>query len=108
MQTVEIVHQLPPARGEEEPVGAAILGVVPPLEQAVLDETIEQPHKRDRLQFEHVGEIDLRQPLLIAQAKQHDPLRTGGAAALRAVVDEIAQEPRTLHELRDQLALQIK
>ena len=44
---------------------------MPPLEQAVLDETIEQPHERDRLQLEHVGEIDLRQPLLLAQAKEY-------------------------------------
>ena len=54
-----------PARGEEQPVGAPVLRIVPPLEQAVFDQTIEQPHQRDRLQLEHVGEIDLRQAFLL-------------------------------------------
>ena len=78
---------------------------MPPLEQAVLDETIKQSHERYRLQLEHVSEIDLRQPLLLTQAEEYDPLRARGAAALGAVIDEIAQQPRTLDELRDQLAL---
>ena len=107
-QAVEIVDKLPAARGQKQPVGAAILRIVPPLEQAMLDQPVEQPHQRDRLQFEHVGEIDLGQALLLAQAKQHDPLRARGAAALGAVIDVVAQQPRTLHELRNQLAFQVE
>ena len=56
----------------------------------------------------HVGEVDLRQALLLAQAEQHDPLRARGAAALGAVIDEVAQQPRTFYELRNQLAFQIE
>jgi hypothetical protein len=74
----------------------------------MFDQAIEQPHQRDRLQLEHVGEIDLRQAFLLTQAKQHDPLRARGAAAFGAVVDEVSQQSRTLHELRDELALQVQ
>src|SRR5689334_7587158 len=107
-QAVEIVDELPAFRGEKQAVGAAVLRIVTPLEQAMFDEAIEQPHQRDRLQLEHIGEIDLRQALLLAQPKQHDPLRARGAAALGTVRDEVSQQPRTLDDLRNELALQVQ
>ena len=58
-QAIEIIDKLASARGEKQPVGAPVPGVVAPFEQAMLDQTVEQPHQRDRLQFEHVGQIDL-------------------------------------------------
>ena len=61
-QTVEIVDQLAAARREEQPVGAAVLGIVPALKQTVLDQTVKKTDQRDRLQFENVGEIDLGNP----------------------------------------------
>ena len=97
-----------PAAGQEQPVGAAIPGIVPALQQTVLDQTVEQPHQRDRLQFEHVGQIDLRQPLLLPQPEQHDPLRARGAAPLGAMIDVVAQQPRAFDKLRNQLAFQIE
>src|ERR1700730_19464488 len=36
-QAVEVIDQLTSACGEKQPVGAAVLGVVAPLKQAVLD-----------------------------------------------------------------------
>src|SRR5579859_1839319 len=107
-KAVEIVDELLAARGQEQAVGAAVLWIVAPLEQALLDQTIEQPHQRDRLQLEHLGKIDLREAFFLAQPKQHDPLRARRAAALGAIVDEVAQEPRALHELRDKLAFQVQ
>ena len=59
-QTVEIIDELTAACGEKEPIGASIPRVVPSLEKAVLDQTIEQAHQRDRLQLKHIGQIDLR------------------------------------------------
>jgi len=107
-QAVEIVDQLAPARGEKQPVGAPILGVVPALEKAVFDQSIEQAHQRDRLEFEHFGQIDLRQSFLLPQSEQYDPLRARGAAALGAVVDVIAQQARAFDELGNELAFQIE
>ena len=77
-------------------------------EQRLFDETIEQPYQRNRLQFEHVGEIDLRQPLLLPEPKQHDPLRAGCAAFFGAVVDVVAQQPRTLDKLRNHTSFQVE
>src|SRR5258708_18881647 len=107
-QAVEIIDELTAARGEKQPVGAPVLRVVAPLEQTVLDQAIEQAHQRDRLQFKHVGQIDLRQSLLLPQSKQYDPLRARGASALGAVIDVVAQEPGALYELRNQLAFRIE
>ena len=107
-QTIEIVDKLAAGTGQEELVGATILGIVPALQKTVLDQTIEQAHQRDRLQFKHVGQIDLRQPLVLPQPEQYDPLRSRRASALGAVVDVIAQQARAFDELRDQLAFQIE
>src|SRR5882724_11398558 len=83
-QTVEIINQLTASRREKQPVGTTVLRVIPPFKKAVLDQTIEQAHQRDRLQFQHVGQIDLRQSLLLPQSKQYNPLRARGATALGA------------------------
>ena len=80
-QAVEVVDQLPASGGQEQPVGAAILGIMSPLEQAMLHQSIEQAHQRDRLQFEDLGQIDLGQAFLLPQTKQHNPLRAGGATS---------------------------
>src|SRR5712692_10672622 len=103
-QAVEIIDKLAAARREKQAVGPAISGIGPPLEKTVLDQT----HQRDRLQLKHLGQIDLRQPFLLPQSKQHDPLRARGATALRAVIDIIAQQPRALDKLCNQLAFQIE
>jgi DNA-binding MarR family transcriptional regulator len=76
---------------------------VPSLEKTVLDQTIEQAHQRDRLQFKYIGEIDLRQSFLLPQSEQYDPLRARGAAALGAVVDVIELQPISLVRLLDRL-----
>jgi hypothetical protein len=81
---------------------------VPSLDKTVLDQTIEQAHQRDRLQFKYLSEIDLRQSFLLPQSEQYNPLRARGAAALGAVVDVIAQQARAFDELRNQLASQIE
>ena len=107
-QAVEIIDKLTAARCEKQSVSASIPGVVPSFEKTVLDQTIEQAHKRDRLQFKYIREIDLRQSFLLPQSEQYDPLRARGAAALGAVVDVIAQQARAIDELRNQLALQIE
>ena len=78
-----------------------------PLQKAVLDQPIEQAHQRDRLQFKHVGQIDLRQSFLLPQSEQYDPLRARGAAALGTVVDEVAQQARAFDKLCHQLAFAI-
>jgi hypothetical protein len=74
------------------------------LEKTVLDQPVEQAHQRDRLQFKHIRQINLGQSLLLAQSKQDNPLRARGAAGLGTVVDIVAQQARTFHELRNQLA----
>src|SRR6202165_2259979 len=107
-QTVEIIDKLTAALREEQPVGASIPGIVPPLEKTMLDQTIEQAHQRDRLQFKDIGQIDLRQSLLLPPSEQYDPLRARGAAALGAVVDVISQQARTLDELGNQLPFEIE
>jgi hypothetical protein len=91
-QGIEIVDQLSAACREKKPVGTPILRVVPPLQKAVLDQTIEQAHQRDRLEFKYVGQIDLRQPLLLPQSIQNDPLRARRTAAFGAMLDIIAQQ----------------
>lgn len=58
-KTVEIIDELASLFGEEQPVGAAVLGIMAPLEQAVFDQTVEQPDQRDRLQLKHIREINL-------------------------------------------------
>jgi hypothetical protein len=69
------------------------------LDKTMFDEPVEKAYQRDRLQFEHVGEIDLGQALLVAQSKQDNPLCARCAAALGAVIDIVAQKPRTFDEL---------
>jgi len=107
-QGIEIVDQLPSARRQEQAIGATVARIWPTLEQAVLDQTIEQAHQRDRLQLELVGQIDLRQPLLRTQPEQHDPLRARRAARLGTMIDVVAQQTRAFDELRNQLTLQIE
>ena len=58
-QAIEIIGKLTAGRREKQAVGPAIPGVVPALDQAVLDQPIEQTYQRDRLQLEHLGQIDL-------------------------------------------------
>ena len=74
----------------------------------MLDQPIQQAHQRDRLQFKHFGQIDLRQTLLLPQPEQHDPLRTRGAAPLGALVDVVAQQARAFDQLDNELAFQIE
>jgi len=105
---VELIDKLTATRREKQSVGASILGVVPSLEKTVLDQSIEQAHQRDRLQFKHIRQIDLRQSFLLPQSEQYDPLRARGAAALGAVIDIIAQQARAFDELRNQLAFQVE
>ena len=107
-QTVEIVGKLAPAGGEEQAVGPPIPGVAAALDKTMFDQPVEQAHQRDRLQFEHVGQIDLGQPLLLAQPEQDNPLRTRRATPLGAVIDIVAQKARTFDKLRDQLLFQIE
>src|ERR1700704_4549181 len=90
--------------GQEQSVGGAVLRIGSAFQQSVFDQTIKQPHQRDRLQFENFGKIDLRQAFLLAKPKQHDPLRPRRASRFGAVIDIVAQEARTLDKLRDQLA----
>src|SRR5260221_6058160 len=66
------------------------------------------PHQRDRLQFEHVGKIDLRETLLLMQPKQYDPLRARGAASLGTMINIVAEQARTFNNLRNQTAFQIE
>src|SRR6267143_5086138 len=107
-QTVEIIDKLAAARREKQAVGTAIPEIGSAFQQAVLDQTVEQTHQRDRLQFKHVGQIDLRQSLLLPQSKQHNPLRARGATALGTVVDVVAQQTRAFDQLRNQPAFQIE
>src|SRR6516165_11511270 len=107
-EPVEIIHEPTALSGQEQPVGAPVLGIVPTLQQTVLNQTVEQPYQRDRLQLEHVCEIDLGQALLLTQPKKHDPLRARGTSLLGSVIDIVAQEPRALVELRNKLASQIE
>jgi hypothetical protein len=107
-QTVEIVDKLAAARGEKQTVGPAIPGVMTPLEQTVFDQPIEQAHQRDWLQFKHVSQIDLRQPFLLPQPEQYDPLRTRSATPLGAVLDIVTQQPGAFDKLRNQLAFQVE
>src|SRR4051812_20270652 len=81
-QAVQVVDETAASLGQEQSVRAAISGVVTSLEQALLHQAVEQPHERDRLQFEYFSEIDLRQSLLRAQSKQYHPLRARGATLL--------------------------
>src|SRR6266566_2897294 len=58
-QTVEVIDKLATAFRQKESIGASIPWIVPSLEKAVLDQSIEQAYQRDRLQFKHIGQIDL-------------------------------------------------
>jgi hypothetical protein len=58
-QAIEIVDELTAGICQKETVGAAILRIMPSLQKAMLDQTIEQAHQRDRLQLKYVGQIDL-------------------------------------------------
>ena len=55
--------------------------------------------QRQLVHFEHVGEIDLGQPFVLAQPKQHDPLRARGTAGFGTVIDIVAQQSRALDKL---------
>src|SRR5438874_5377659 len=58
-QTVEVIDKLATAFRQKQSIGASIPWIVPSLEKAVLDQSIEQAYQRDRLQFKHIGQIDL-------------------------------------------------
>jgi DNA polymerase-1 len=79
-----------------------------PAVRRFIDQTIEQAYQRDRLQLEHLGQIDLGQALLLPQTEQHNPLRAGGAPALGAVIDIVAQQARAFDKLRNELAFQVE
>ena len=74
----------------------------------MLNQTIEQAHQRDRLEFKHLGQIDLGQSFLLPQSEQHDPLGARGAAALGAMVDVVAQQTRGLDKLCNNLTFKVE
>ena len=54
------------------------------------------------------GQIDLGQPLLLAQTEQHNPLRARGAAGFRAMIDVVAKKSRTFDQLGDELFFKVE
>ncbi len=100
-QTIKIIGQLSPICGEKQAVSPPIPGVAAALNKTVLDQPVKQTNQRDRLQLEHIGQVHLGKPLLLAQPEQDNPLRTRRATALGAVIDIVAQKARTFDELRN-------
>jgi hypothetical protein len=74
----------------------------------LIDKAIQQSHQRYWLQFHHFREIDLRQPFLLTQSEEHDPLGARGPAAFSAVLDIITQQPGRFDELRNELPFEIE
>ncbi|CCE06680.1 hypothetical protein BRAS3843_1780051 [Bradyrhizobium sp. STM 3843] len=107
-EIVEIIDEPASRVRQVQPVGAAVLGIVPALEQALLNQPVQQPHQRDRLQFQHFREIDLRKSLLRAQPKQHNPLRACGAARFGTMINIVAQDARAFDKLGDQLPPEVQ
>ncbi len=46
--------------GEKQAIGPPIPWVMPPFNEAMFNQPVEQAYQRNRLQFEHIGQIDLR------------------------------------------------
>src|SRR5690242_3784175 len=58
-----------------DPARASILGIVPARNPAFVFEFVEQLAERRLLDFGHLGEFRLRQPVFALQRKHHAPLR---------------------------------
>ena len=54
-------------------------------------EPVDDPRQRDRLDVEHVGQLDLPEARLALELEQHLPLRTRDAQAHCAAVERLAQ-----------------
>ena len=70
--------------GEKQALGAAVVGIGTPLDQAAVAQLVEQPGQRDRLQIEHFGEFGLVEAFGTVEPDQHGPLRPGHAELRRA------------------------
>ena len=60
----EPFEQRPRGRREIQPLGAPIVRVGAPLDQAVVAQPVDQPRQRDRLDVEHFGEFRLLEALI--------------------------------------------
>ena len=70
-------EQRPRRRRQEQPLGAAVVGIGAALDQAAVAKPVEQPGQRDRLQIEHFGEFGLLETLEAVEPRQHRPLGPG-------------------------------
>ena len=83
-------------RGDVQPPGTPISRIARALDQTRFLEPVDDPAQGDRLDIEHVGELDLPKAGLPRQPEQHLPLRARHAEPDRQAVERLAQRMRGL------------
>ena len=107
-QHVELFKHRPRGGRQEQPLGAPVVRVAAPLDQAVVAEPVDQPGQRDRLDVEHFCEFRLLEALIALEPEQHGPLRAGHAELTRLLVGIGAQQPGYVIEEKREIAFQGK
>ena len=85
-----------------KPPRAAIHRIAGPLDQPRFFEAVDDPAQGDRLEIEHVGELDLAEAGRPGQLEQHLPLRARDSQPDRQAVERLAQRVRGLADLEGQ------
>jgi len=77
--------------GDVKPPCPAVGRIGCPLDEPGLLEPVDDPRQGDRLDVEHVGQLDLSQPRQAGQLEQHLPLRARDTEPHRSPVERLAQ-----------------
>jgi hypothetical protein len=86
--------------GDVKPPGPAVARVSRALDEPRLLETIDDAAQGDRLELEHVGELDLPKAGFARQLEQHLPLRARDSEPDREAIEGLAQRVRRLADLK--------
>ena len=92
-EDVELFQHRARRRRQEQSLGAPVVGVAAPFDQAVVAQPVDQPGQGDRLEVENFRELGLLEAFVALEPEQHRPLRPGHAELPGLLVGAGAQQP---------------
>ena len=85
--------------GDVKPPCTAIFRIADSFDETRLFQPVDDPAERDRLQIQHIGELDLPQSRHPRQLEQHFPLGASNPQANSQAVERLTQRVRGLADL---------